>query len=347
MAAEDQFMIRDISCKRGSSVRGFVKVGETSTGSVEIPLVIINGKSEGPVLCLTAGVHATEYPPIEAMFRVLRSLDPAKLRGTVVAVPIVNMHMFAARQGFTSPLDGINLNKIAPGGNGSITEMVAKTLVDEIVTRAQYHIDLHGGDFGEMLWAYAGYSLTGNAAQDEKGEALVRVYTPGMICLSPPGSLLPPTPGFLVYAATRLGVVSMLAESGGNGTLEEADVLAHVNGVENVMRYLGMIEGDPVITKPLLKAKDRAVTRAKKSGLLHLKVAVGDIVPDGGIVAEIYNVFGDRVETVTVEQGGTAGLVWAHKSVNTGDPIVRCWTMEPAPPFPLTDKFMIGDAVRR
>lgn len=338
--ADDQFEIRDIRCKMGSIARGFLKVGETSTGPVEIPLVIIHGRSHGPVLCLTAGVHATEYPPIEAMFRVLRSIDPAKLRGTVLGVPVVNMHMFATRQGFTSPLDGINLNKIAPGGNGSITEMVAKTLLDEVVTRAQYHIDLHGGDFGEMLWAYAGYSLTGAAAQDEQGEALVRVYTPGMICLSPQGSLLPPTPGFLVYAATRRGVVSMLAESGGNGTLEEADVQVHVNGVENVLRYLGMIEGDPIIRKPLLKAKDRAVTRAKRAGLLHLQVAVGDIVPDDAIVAEIYDVFGDRVETVRVERGGTAGLVWAHKSVNTGDPIVRCWTMEPAPPFPLTDKFM-------
>lgn len=342
MADDDQFGIRDIHCKRGSTARGFLKVGETLTGPVEIPIVIVNGKADGPVLCLTAGVHATEYAPIEAMFRLIHGFDPAKLRGTIVAVPIVNMHMFAARHGFTSPIDGINLNKIAPGNDGSITEIVAKILLDEIITRARYHVDLHGGDFGEMLWAYGGYSLTGDAALDEQGEALARLLTPGMICLSPEGSLLPPVPGFLTYAATRRGIVSILSEAGGNGTLEEADVRVHVNGVENIMRYLGMIEGTPVIRGPLIKARDRAVTRAKRSGLLRLKVSVGDAVPDGGVVGEICDVFGDIVETVRVAHGGTAGLVWAHKAVNTGDPIVRCWTTEPAPPFALTDKFIQG-----
>lgn len=340
MNDRNQFAIRNIRCEKGSSARGFLKVGEMLTGPVEIPVVILHGKNDGPVFCLTAGVHATEYPPIEALRRLLREIDPTKLNGTIVAVPIINMHMFAARHGFTSPIDGINLNKIAPGGDGSITELVAKTLLDEVVTRAQYHVDLHGGDLGEMLWAYGGYSLTGNREQDEKGEAMTRLYTPGMICLSPEGSLLPPTPGFLVYAAARRGVASMLAESGGNGTLEEADVRVHVEGVRNILRYLGMIEGTPVIRGPLFKAKDRAVTRVKRAGFLHLKVAVGDVVPDGGIVGEIYDVFGDLVETVHVERGGTAGLVWTHKAVNTGDPIVRCWTMEPAPPFPLTDKFI-------
>lgn len=340
MADRDEFAIRNIRCGRGSIARGFLKVGEMLTGAVQIPIVIVHGGNDGPVFCLTAGVHATEYPPIEALRRVLRELDPGKLNGTVVAVPIVNMHMFAARHGFTSPIDGINLNKIAPGDDGSMTELVAKTLLDEVVTRAEYHIDLHGGDMGEMLWAYGGYSLTGNREQDEKGEAMTRLYTPKMICLSPEGSLLPPTPGFLVYAAARKGVVSMLAESGGNGGLDEADVRVHVDGVLNIFRYLGMIHGTPAIRGPLFKAKDRAVTRATKSGFLHLKVAIGDVVPDGGVAAEIYDVFGDLVETVRVARGGTAGLVWSHKAVNTGDPIVRCWTMEPAPPFPLTDKFI-------
>ncbi len=340
MADDDQFGIRDVRCRKGSVARGFLKVGETLTGPVEIPIVIVHGQADGPVLCLTAGVHATEYPPIEAMFRLLHGLDPANLRGTIIAVPIVNMHMFAARHGFTSPIDGVNLNKIAPGGDGSITELVAKTLLDEVITRAQYHVDLHGGDFGEMLWAYGGYSLTGNATLDEQGEALARLLTPGMICLSPEDSLLPPVPGFLTYAATRRGVVSILSESGGNGTLEEVDVQVHVKGVQNILRYLGMIEGTPLIRGPQIKAKDRAVTRAKRSGLVRLKVAVGDVVPDGDVVAEICDIFGETVETVRVARGGTAGLVWAHKAVNTGDPIVRCWTTEPAPPFALTDKYI-------
>jgi predicted deacylase len=106
------------------------------------------------------------------------------------------------------------------------------------------------------------------------------------------------------------------------------------------MRYLGMIEGIPSMLGPQIKATDRAVTRATRSGLLRLMVAIGDVVTAGDVVAEICDVFGHVVETIRVNRPGVAGLVWAHKAVSTGDPIVRCWYTEPAPPFAATDKFL-------
>jgi uncharacterized protein len=332
--------IGSVRAAPGERAQGFVDVGETATGPVAVPLVIVNGKTAGPVLCLTAGVHATEYAPIEATFRILHALDPASLKGAVIAVPVASMHMFASRCGFVSPVDGLNLNKVAPGGDGSISEILVRFLLAEVISKARYHIDLHAGDLGEMLLAFAGYSLTGDSQLDCEGEALARLFTPRLISLARDGGTLPPFAGSIAHAATRRGIVSILAESGGNGTLEEGDVRVHVEGVHNIMRYLGMIRGEPSICGPRIRATDRAVTRAKRAGLLRLKVAVGDEVRDGQQVAEVVNVFGEVVETVCVKRGGIAGLVWAHKAVNTGDPIVRCWYTESAPAFPLTDKFM-------
>jgi predicted deacylase len=143
-----------------------------------------------------------------------------------------------------------------------------------------------------------------------------------------------------VHAAGRRGVVSVLAESGGNGTLEEEDVRVHLQGVWNVLRYLKMIEGEPSIPGSQISAIGRAVTRASRAGLLRLKVAVGDAISDGEVVAETFDVFGQIVEEVRVVRGGIAGLVWAHKSVGTGDPVIRCWYTKPAPPFPKTDQFV-------
>ncbi len=330
-----------LAAQPGEVIKGFVEVGETVTGPVKFPLIIINGQKPGPTLCLTAGVHAAEYAPIEAVLRLVTQIRATDLKGAIVAVPIVSMHMFASRCGFVSPIDGLNLNKVAPGGDGSISEVLARVLLDDVIAQCQYHVDLHAGDLGEMLMAFAGYSMTGNKDLDRQGEALARLFSPRLISLSRDDTAIPPFPGSIVHSATRKGVVSILAESGGNGTLQETDVRVHVDGITNLMRYLGMIDGVPVTPKSQIRATGRAITRASRSGLLRLDAAVGESIVDGQLVAEICDVFGRTVEEVRVERGGLAGLVWAHKAVNSGDPIIRCWYTEPAGPCASTDRFSV------
>jgi len=335
------FRIGDLVAEKGQKTKGFLQLGETATGPIQLPVLIINGDRDGPVLCLTAGVHATEYPSIDALMRLTRELTPAVLRGTLIAVPIVNLHMFASRLGFVSPIDGLNLNKIAPGArNGSMSEMVADVLLNEVIAKAEYHVDMHAGDLGEILYAFGGYPLTGDPERDRRGEALARLYSPRLVALYREGSKLPPAPGSIVHEATRRGVISILAESGGNGTLEEPDVEVHLAGVRNIMRYLKMIDGDPVIADGQLVATERYVTRATRAGLLRLKVAIGQSVNESQEAAEICDVWGDTVEHVKFSRTGITGLIWSHKAVNTGDPIVRCWITEPAHAFPETDRFM-------
>jgi predicted deacylase len=329
-----------IRAEPGTTAREFVTVGETAAGPVQFPLVIFNAAEEGPALCITAGVHATEYAPIEAALRLINSLQSRLMRGSVVIVPVANLTMFAARSGFVTPIDGLNLNKVAPGGNGTITELLARELLDGVIARASYYIDLHAGDLGEMLMPFGGCSLTGDSGVDNSAETLARLFTPKMISLAREGSALPPFAGSLVYEAARRGVASILAESGGNGTLEEEDVQVHLRGVENILRFLGMVEGRPKIPGPQTSATGREITRATRSGLLRLRVNVGDAISAGQAAAEICNVFGEVVETVRVAKAGTAGLVWAHKVVSSGDPVVRCWYAEPALPFAATDPFL-------
>jgi predicted deacylase len=343
MDSQNTLRIRDVVARRGEKVNGFLTVGETPNGPIRVPLVIVNGSGDGPILCITAGVHATEYPSIVAAMQLVKELQPDRLRGAVIIVPVVSMAMFQSRLPFVSPLDGLNLNKIAPGDvGGPISEILAHTLLSEVIARAQYHIDLHAGDFGEMLLPFAGYPLTGDSQRDRQGEALARLFTPRLVSIGPEsGPLSLPFAGGIVRAATRLGVVSILGESDGNGTLEEADVRVHLDGVANVMRYLKMIDGEPRIAGNLLKATDRFFMRATKSGLVRLKVRIGDTVAAGQELAEICNVFGETVEVIRASRAGMPGLIWSHKVVNTGDPVVRCWGVEPAPPFPETDRFIV------
>jgi hypothetical protein len=323
--------IRDLTAAPGEKTRGWLTIGETPAGPLQVPLVLINGRADGPVICFTAGVHAAEYAPIDAVMRLLQGIQPDVLRGAIIGVPVSNMRMFEHRAGFVSPLDGLNLNRIAPGRHdGSISEILADVLLREVIGAAQYHIDFHAGDLGEMLFPFAGYALTGHRDLDEKGEALARAFTPRLISLATDGSTIPPFAGSLNHSASRNGVVSILAECGGNGTLDEADVRTHMEGAYKVLRHLGMLDGGAPTNGPRIAARDRVVVRASRSGLLRLGVHIGDEIAAGQEVAEICNVFGEVVERVRAPGAGLAGLVWAHKVVNTGDPVVRYWITEPA-----------------
>jgi predicted deacylase len=135
--------------------------------------------------------------------RTVQQLDPSQLAGSVVAVPVVNTPMFQRRSGFLSPIDGLNLNRTAPGlAEGTISERLAHVLLREVIGACQYHIDCHGGDLGEILWPYAGYALTGDAERDRQGEELARLWSPGVVALYREGSALPPTSGSLTFQAS-------------------------------------------------------------------------------------------------------------------------------------------------
>ncbi len=137
-------------------------------GPIQFPLVIISGTKPGPKLCITAGVHATEYPAIDALLRTITELDPATLAGTVIAVPVVNSMMFRTRSPFLSPIDGLNLNRTFPGSaDGTISETLAHILLNEVVMQADFHIDCHGGDLPELLLpAIAGIPCKENGSVD-------------------------------------------------------------------------------------------------------------------------------------------------------------------------------------
>jgi predicted deacylase len=325
---EGTVRIREIAAAPGTRAAGFVTIGETPTEPFRIPVVVVNGSQPGPSLCLTAGVHAAEYPGIDAVMRTIQDLDPAQLNGSVVAVPVVNTPMFQRRSGFLSPIDGLNLNRTAPGKpDGTISEILAYVLLQEVIGACQYHIDSHGGDLGEILWPYSGYAVTGNTEHDRQGIALAQQWSPRVVALYRQGTALPPTAGSLTSQAARQGVVSILAESGSNGALEPADAETHVRGIRNVMRHLGMISGAPEPARDYLEPTGQFVVSAQRGGLLRLKIAIGDEIEAGQEIAEIANLFGEVVERVHAPQAGLARLIWAHKAVNTGDPIVKCWTV--------------------
>ena len=338
------FQIRDIAAEKGTKQHGYLTVGETAMGPIQIPLVIVHGAKAGPTLCLTAGIHAAEYPGIDAVLRTVGGLNPADLSGIVIAVPVVNTPMFRARAAFLSPIDGLNLNRTFPGkADGTISEVMAHVLLNEVAGRANFHIDCHGGDLPEILLPYSGYAMTGNREVDELGEAMARIYSPRIVALYREGTALPPTNGSFTRENARRGIASILAESGSAGGLDPADVQTHTHGIQNVMRFLKMLPGEPVVRGKRMMATGQFVVGARRGGLLRLAIGIGDEIKKGQKIADVCDVFGNIVEEIVSPADGIARIIWSHKAVNTGDPVVKCWVVKPAPQFPATDGFIRED----
>ena len=130
---------------------------------------LINGNADGPALVVTGGVHAAEYASIAAALEFGRSLDPANLRGRVIVVPVMNMPSFTARSIYVCPLDGKNLNRVFPGNaRGTASEQIADWVFRNVISQADYYVDLHGGDLIEALVPFTIFFRSGNEHVDER-----------------------------------------------------------------------------------------------------------------------------------------------------------------------------------
>ena len=141
--------LHDISAAEGEKVFGAIKVGGWADGSaVGVPVHIVNGREAGPVVAVTAAIHGDEVVGTDAVRRITSELDPARLRGAVVGIPIVNTPSFIlnARTNVLEDYMGSNdastiLWTAQP--NGSLSERIASLIREEIIPLSEVYIDLH------------------------------------------------------------------------------------------------------------------------------------------------------------------------------------------------------------
>lgn len=115
MEATERLTIGPITVERGEKRSGFLDVPTGPDGEARIPVTVVHGARPGPVLALIAGTHGSEYPPILALQRVRRDVDPARLAGTLILVHIANLPSFQRRTVYYGPADWKNLNRVYPG----------------------------------------------------------------------------------------------------------------------------------------------------------------------------------------------------------------------------------------
>jgi len=242
--------------KAGKTQRHMIKLpGAALARDEPRPVITVTGAKRGRVLFVNAGVHGGEYPAIEVVIRLSKTLDPKKIAGTVVLMPVMNLPAFRSRTPFVCPIDNVNPNRVFPGDpNGSYSEQMTHALINEFVVHADAYVDLHGGDIPEALVPFvicrSEAGLTNAKARDvavRSKQMALAFELPYVLTVSKPVQPAKGHPagagGLSSYAAAaEKGIPSILAEAGGVGQLQAEAVATLMRGVINVMRNLKMLD---------------------------------------------------------------------------------------------------------
>ncbi len=242
---------------------------------VSTPVLVVNGASPGPTLCLTAAVHGDELNGIEIVRRVMHEIAPSKLSGALIGVPIVNVQGF--RRGSRYLPDRRDLNRYFPGNpNGSAAARIAYSLFNDVIAHCDALVDLHTGSF----------------ERSNLPQIRADLRNPDVVTLTQGfGSMVvlhsKPTVGTLRHAATLAEIPAVTVEAGGPSQLELAEVKHGVKGIETLLSTLGMVRkrrfwGDP---EPVYYKS--SWVRADNGGILLADVSLGSTVRKGDLLGTI------------------------------------------------------------
>lgn len=281
-----------------------------------LPMWLINGVREGPTLVVTAGVHAAEYASIAAALELGRSLDAAILSGRVIVVPVVDMPAFPARSVYICPLDGKNPNRVFPGNaQGTASEQIADWLFGNVISQATYYVDLHGGDLIEALVPFTIFSRSGDTRVDDMSLDMAKVFgIHYLICSEVRGST--------VWAASGVGIPSILTEAGGQGIWTPENVRAHTNGLDRLMRRLEMTPGGTPEPVPFTLLERFLWLRSEQAGFWYPAVAVNEVVKAGQDVGCVKDWEGRVLQTAISPADGVVLFIVSSLAINGNDPLL-------------------------
>jgi predicted deacylase len=253
-------------------------------------------------------------------------IEPHRLKGRFISVPVVNMPVFQFRtpwlnlRSSITPMDGGNINSRFPGDpEGRLTSVIAHTLF-EIIKESKYHIDFRGGDLPESHLDHTIYLRIGEPI-DETCGTLAKVFGLEYVLPGTP-DIGHVSPGTLINEAVNAGVASIISEAGlGYRTqpLEEY-IMAHVDGTLNCMRHFGMMEGE--VKRPreqrFLDMEWQGVA-APVAGVFTALADHNDILEEGQLIGRITDLDGSTLAEVHSPVDGIVHTMYVRRVVYPGD----------------------------
>jgi len=292
-----------------------------------IHVIRVIGKQPGPKIYVGGGVHGDEINGIEAALRVPREIDPKKMKGELVIVPVQNPAAYLFRMRL-NPYDPIDPDWVHPGSPKGYYSQRMKHILNKLASDADCVIDLHtsgrGGTNNPMIYvppeigngagrrslelalAFGGDRIFQGAKEEDYGW---------------PVSLAMP------FVAVRDGRAGIYPEAGqgGAGAPEELFVNYFVTGVLNVMRAMAMIEsevyeqGERLVVDPLTENTQTVKTRS--GGIFNPQIEIGELVKKGQVLGEVHSI-PIGVEQVTAPIEGLVTWFCCFGPVSKGDRLI-------------------------
>ena len=292
-----EFCLGNFTVEPGKKKSGFLRIGG---GEFQLPATILHGEQPGKTVLITAGIHAEEYVGIQSALELSEMLKVQKIAGTVVIVKVVNRKAFELRSGSDSHEDGKNLNRVFPGNReGTWSERLAYAIEKELLSIADYYIDLHSGDSYEQLTPYVYYA--GAAAKEvveQSREMAQQADVPYMV-----GSDVA-MGGCYNYAAS-LGIPSILLERGQMGGWTKEESHSTRRDVRNILCHLGIYQGEKDYRNYYpLEVKNLCYQAANEQGLWYPCKKPGDMIQQGDMLGVIKDYEGKILEVCKAEYGG-------------------------------------------
>jgi uncharacterized protein len=276
---------------------------------VSMSVHVVHGNRPGPTVFVSAAVHGDEVIGVEIVRRLLRAPNLAKLKGTLLAIPIVNAFGFLNHSRYLP--DRRDLNRSFPGSaKGSLAARLAHLFMEEIVARSDVGIDLHSAAIHRT-------NLPQIRVSPRKPDtmALAEAFGAPVILTSKLRE------GSLREAARQHDVDILLYEAGEGLRFDELAVRVGVTGILRVMRTLGMISGKGVARQkvPSIQLSQSYWLRAPAGGLLRTFKTTGETIAANDVLGVVSDPFGE-VETDVVAD--YPGLILGRTNlpvVNEGD----------------------------
>jgi predicted deacylase len=317
--------IHQISVEPGKSKRGSIPFAQLPDGNeVKLPAILVNGRLPGPRIYLGAAMHGDEVNGVAIVSEVLAQIDPEKLAGQIICLPVQQPlafhadHRLPLAQFFKSPLDQAPSDAWTcfPGSpDGNLAQQLAN-LIFGIVRQCDYAIDIHTPTRGGR---YVPIAILPHADLDHDGRImqLAESMGTGWVIRNKDGFYV--APGIFCMEAARIGIPALTFEIGEGGRLEPDVVNIGAGCVLNAMISLKMINHARKEPAEVHMMTNFIGLRAKHGGLLYNMVSLGQRVKRGDLLCIVKNIFGDEVERFNAPCDGLVVRTTTLSTVSTGE----------------------------
>jgi len=307
--------------KRGERKRVFLDVAKLyDFTDMNIPIEVIRGKKDGPIMFVSGAVHGDEINGVEIVRQLLTKKSLNRIQGTLIAVPIVNVFGFNTKSRYLP--DRRDLNRSFPGAeNGSLTSQLAHTFITEVVQKCTHGIDLHTAAINRINLPQIRACL-----EDAETQKMAEAFRVPVVMHSELRD------GSLRSTARQYGIPTLLFEGGEPLRFNAKVIKSGLQGVLSVMRAIEMLPKlkNPPKEKEVFVARSSHWIRAPHSGILTARKKIGQRVSKGQILGVVSDPFGMEQHNIIARRTGIIVGAATLPLLNRGDAVFHVATFEDA-----------------